>query len=64
VKSLPFILAGLLLGVALSGALAFSAGSRRVADARRGWQLVPIVVAAVDVKAGRTIRQPLDGAAR
>lgn len=58
-KSLPFVLTGLLLGVALPGALAFSAGSRRVAEARRGWQLVPIVVAAVDVKAGDVVTMEL-----
>jgi Flp pilus assembly protein CpaB len=54
-KSFPFVLAGLLLGVALSGALVFSVGVKRVAEARRGWQLVPIVVSAADLKAGDVV---------
>ncbi|MDX2014783.1 MAG: SAF domain-containing protein [Myxococcaceae bacterium] len=54
-KSLPFALAGVLLGVSVSGALGISAGLEKMRAARQGWQLVPVVVAAVDLKAGDVV---------
>jgi flagella basal body P-ring formation protein FlgA len=55
VKSLPVALAGLLLGVSLAAALAIPATAKRMAQAREGWRLVPVVVAAVDVKPGELL---------
>jgi flagella basal body P-ring formation protein FlgA len=55
VKTLPFALAGVLLGVAVSMGLGVSAGLSRMREARRGWNLVPVVVAAVDLKAGDVV---------
>ncbi|MCA2976921.1 MAG: hypothetical protein INH41_00495 [Myxococcaceae bacterium] len=48
-------LAGVLLGSAAAGGLTVQSVTRRVANARAGCNLVPIVVVAVDVKAGETL---------
>jgi pilus assembly protein CpaB len=48
------ILVALLLGL-FAGIVAWSAIKKREADVRRGWNLVPVVVAAVDVSEGTVI---------
>lgn len=49
----PLVIA-LVLGL-LAGVVAYSAIKKREADVRRGWNLVPVVVAAVDVPEGTIV---------
>src|SRR3954470_341735 len=49
----PLVVA-LVLGL-LAGAVAYSAIKKKEADVRRGWNLVPVVVAAVDVAEGTVV---------
>jgi Flp pilus assembly protein CpaB len=55
-------LAGLLIGLGvtalflcLGGAVGYSYVKKKAADARRGWNLVPVVVAAVDIAEDTTV---------
>ena len=48
-------LAGLVVALVLGGAVAYASYLKLKADARRGWNLVPIVVAAVEIPTGTTI---------
>lgn len=49
----PLVVA-LVLGL-LAGAVAYSAIKKKEADVRRGWNLVPVVVAAVDIPEGTVV---------
>jgi pilus assembly protein CpaB len=49
----PLLVALILAG--LAGAIAFSAIKKKEADVRRGWNLVPVVVAASDIPEGTVI---------
>ncbi len=48
------LLVALLLGL-FAGVVAWSAIKKKEADVRRGWNLVPVVVAAVDIAEGTTV---------
>ena len=56
----PLIVA-LVLGL-FAGIVAYSAIKKKESDVRRGWNLVPVVVAAVDISEGTVALNPMTSA--